>query len=225
MGLRDQRSVEALAARGRGPTGWRILAPRCVGLASALIAAAFAGGGRLTAAELKTFASPAWGIALRYPADLAPSETFTPNYFDRGAWRVSYAADVGAGARIVAFALPPLRASDAGGDSEATAELRIGASRDPDVVASCLAYGMNSGDNVETAARTLGGVTFTEVPDNGDGGMQQRISSDDLRAVHDGACYAVDLVQYVGGTSNRRLSYAPEQIDRLRRIIDSIEFR
>ena len=68
------------------------------------------------------------------------------------------------------------------------------ASRDPDVVASCLTYGMNSGDNVESATRTIGGVAFTEVPDNGDGGMQQRISSDDLRAVHEGACYAIDLV-------------------------------
>ena len=174
---------------------------------------------------LDTFTDKAFGVTVRFPADITPTDTFTPNYFDRGAWRVSYAADVGPGTKIVAFALPALHAMDAGGDSEARAELRIGASRDPDVVASCLGYGMNSGDNVETATRTIGGITFTEVPDNGDGGMQQRISTDDFRAVHEGVCYAIDFVQYVGGTSNKKPGYAPAQIERLRGILSAIAFQ
>ncbi len=174
------------------------------------------------AADLQIFTSAPLGLTLRYPADLAPRDTFTPNSFDRGAWRVSYAADVGPGMRIVAFALPSLHASDAGGDSEASAELRIGVSRDPDVVASCLTYGMNSGDNIASDTRTLGGVVFIEVPDNGDGGLQQRISSDDLRAVHDGACYAIDLVQFVGGTSNKRPAHTAAQLAELRGILATI---
>ena len=83
---------------------------------------------------------------------------------------------------------------------------------------------MNSGDNVESATRTIGGVVFNEVPDNGDGGLQQRISTDDLRAVHGGACYAIDLVQFVGGTSNKPPRYTPAQIEHLRGILAAITF-
>ena len=154
----------------------------------------------------KTFRSHEWGVTIRYPADLRIGTDFTPSYFDRGAWRISYAADTGPGTRIVAFALPTLKTSDAGGDSTAFAELRVGASRDPEVLRNCLTYGMNSGNNVETATRDIGGVRFTEVPDNGDAEMMKTFRTDDFRAVHAGACYAVDLVQFVGGTANKLAS-------------------
>ena len=190
----------------------------------AVCAAALIVASPLAAADLATFTAKPWGLTVRHPADLPANDVFRQNSFDRGAWRVSYAADIGPGTPIVAFALPDLHATDAGGDSDATAELRIGASRDPDVLAGCLTYGMNSGDNAQTAERDIGGVRFTEVPDNGDGGMSQHIATDDYRAVRDGTCWAIDLVHYVGGTSNKRPDYTPDQIGRLRAILDTIRF-
>lgn len=178
----------------------------------------------LGAPDLATFRSAPWGLTIRYPADLATSTVFKENYFDRGAWRVSWAADTGPGTRLVAFSLPDLAVHDAGGDSRATAELRIGASRDPDVVAGCLTYGMNSGNNAELRMRTVGGVTFTEVPDNSDGEMGKTFTTDDFRAVHRGTCFAIDLAVFVGGTSNRPPAVAPADLDRLKSILDTIHF-
>jgi hypothetical protein len=190
----------------------------------AVFAAAMMAASPLAAADLATFTAKPWGLTVRHPAELSASYMFRPNSFDRGAWRVSYAADTGPGTPIVAFALPELHASNAGGDSTATEELRIGASRDPDVLAGCLTYGMNSGDNAEIGTRDIGGVRFTEVPDNGDGGLSQHIATDDFRALRDGTCWAIDLVHYVGGTSNVRPDYTPEQIARLKAILDTIHF-
>ena len=79
----------------------------------------------LGVAGLETFVSKDWGVSVRYPADLVASAAFKANYFDRGAWRVSYAADTGPGTRILGLSLPDLKATDAGGESAATAELRI----------------------------------------------------------------------------------------------------
>lgn len=186
--------------------------------------AAFAAASLPAVAAETTFRAPDWGLSLLHPADLTVGTRFSSNYFDRGAWRVSYAADTGPGTRIVAISLPPLHANDAGGESTATAELRIGASRDPGVIKTCLTYGMNSGNNVEQRTRVIGGVMFTEVPDNGDTEMMKTIQTDDLRAVYDGACWAIDLVTFVGGTSNRRPAYAPEALAKLGGIPATIRF-
>ena len=168
------------------------------------------------------FRSKEWGLSVRYPAGLTASTTFKPNAFDRGAWRVSYAAGVGPGTPLVAIALPDLHAEDAGGTSVAMAELRIGASRDPAVLATCLTYGVHSGDDVEQTTRGISGIVFTEIPDNGDGHAGQRIASDDLRAVHDGTCWAIDLVRYRGGSSNKIPEHTHAQIDCLRHLLDEI---
>ncbi len=178
----------------------------------------------LGAAGLETFASTDWGVRVRYPADLVAATTFKTIYFDRGAWRVSYAADTGPGTRLLGLSLPDLKAGNAGGDSAATAELRVGASRDPDVVGTCLSYGTNSGNNAEVRQRTIGGVAFTEVPDNSDGETSRQIQTDDFRAVHHGACYAIDLVLFVEGIGDKLPAFAPTQVDRLRDVLNSIHF-
>lgn len=199
----------------RPPSALAVLSLAVLGLAVPPLGAA---------ADVATFKSPDWGVTIRYPADLPAGTAFKENYFDRGAWRVSYAADTGPGTRLLAVSLPDLKVSDAGGDSVATAELRVGASHDPDVVAECLTYGMNSGNNAETRQRTVGGIAFTEVPDNSDAEMMKTFTTDDLRAVRKGVCYAIDLVLFVGGTSNRLPDFPPAQIDRLRGVLDTIRF-
>ncbi len=94
---------------------------RVLGLMAAMVAAgagtaepSVAGDGVVTAKD-GVFTSEAWGLRARYPAGVIVSDSFRPNFFDRGAWRVSYAADVGIGTPIVAFALPDLHASGAAG--------------------------------------------------------------------------------------------------------------
>lgn len=185
--------------------------------------AAVAGTTPVPAAQ-KTFHSADWHLTIRYPADLVIARSFKKNYFTDGAWRMSYAAGSGPGEAIIAFSLPDRRSTDAGGDRSATLELTIGGSRDRSVVASCLTYGMNSGNNVEVDHRSIGGVVFTEVPDNSDGGSMQHIQSDDLRAVHDGACYAIDIVEFTGGTSAKPLGFSASDVDRLKSLLNGIIF-
>lgn len=193
-----------------------------VGGAIALLATAVLASA--SPAACATFRSAEWGVTIGYPANLAVESRFKSNFMDRGAWRVSYAADTGPGSSIIGFTLPDIEVADDGGSGKATAELRFGASRDADVVASCLTYGLNSGNNVESRSLTIGGVTFVEVPDNSDGEMSKMIRSDDLRAVHKGVCYAIDLVLYVEGTSNRRPEFSPVQMERLKDVLGHVAF-
>ena len=184
--------------------------------AAALAAATSAFGDDATA----TFVARGWGLVVRYPAALEVSPSFRASYLDAGSWRVSYAAGAGTGTPIVAFRLPDLT-SPAG---TASAELRIGASRDPDTLASCMTYGMNSGDNVEQRIRSIGGVRFTEVPDNGDAAMMQTIRTDDYRAVDHGICWAVDIVRYSLAAEGSPPDYTPAQLAALRGVLDGISF-
>ncbi len=184
--------------------------------AAALAAATSAIGDDATA----TFVARGWGLVVRYPAALEVSPSFRASYLDAGGWRVSYAAGAGTGTAIVALRLPDLT-SPAG---KANAELRIGASRDPDTLASCLTYGMNSGDNVEQRTRSIGGVRFTEVPDNGDAAMMQTIRTDDFRAVDHGICWAVDIVRYSLAAEGSPPDYTPAQLAALRGVLDGISF-
>ena len=194
-------------------------APVAFVAASLALAAPAAGAGNQA-----TFADAAWGLVVRYPAALAVSTRFRPNYLDSGAWRVSYAAGAGAGTPIAAFVLPDLTSDDPKNPGMATAELRIGASRDPDTLATCLSYGMNSGNNVEQRTRVIGGLTFNEVPDNSDAAMMQTIATDDLRAVDHGTCWAIDIVLYARATTDQRPEYPPAQIALLGSVLDGISF-
>jgi len=170
------------------------------------------------------FTAEDWGLVVRYPSGLRVSTRFRKSYLDFGAWRVSYAAGPGEGTPIVSFALPDLHVKDAGGAGEASAELRIGASRDPTALATCRTYGMNSGNNVEERTRVIGGLTFTEVPDNSDASMMTQIRSDDFRALDGGTCWAIDIIRITAGTSESPPDYPPAQLALLERVLDGISF-
>lgn len=191
---------------------------------SGLALAAMAAPAGADEAATLVFQAPAWGLSVRYPADLTVLRRFKTNYFDRGDWRMSYAAGAGDGEPIVAFALPDKRVEDAGGAGDATIELTIGASRDPATVRGCTTYGMNSGDNVILAHRRIGDTMFSEVPDNDDGGARQRVRSDDFRAVRNNTCWAIDVRLYTGGTSNATPVFTSAEIAHVDTVLDGISF-
>lgn len=130
------------------------------------------------------FTSRSYGIAIAYPADFSASRSFPRNYLSNGAWEV-YAGPQSRGRPIVALVL-------AGSNSVTDAELRIGASRDPQAVQRCTRppAALRPGS---LGHAKLDGVDFTTF-EASDAAMSHYLLAHSYRAVHDGTCYAIDLI-------------------------------
>lgn len=135
---------------------------------------------------MHTFTSRSYGIAITYPADFVASTTFPRNYLSNGAWEV-YAGPHSKGRPIVALVL-------AGSNSVTDAELRIGASRDPQAVRDCTRPPAAVRPGSVGPVR-LDGVRFTRFEAD-DAAMSHYLLTRGYRAVHDGACYAIDLIVF-----------------------------
>ena len=157
------------------------------GIALAATPAAFAQGPNM-------WASPDGRVRLHHPAGVAPTTDDRPiGSLMSGGWRMIWdGKPVGRGRMLVRFAMkvaprPPLRT--------ATEVLQIGASSDPEVIASCRTHGLTGGSAMRQPDRTIHGVRYA-VWRNGDAGMSQRISATDLRALVGGTCYAIARFAY-----------------------------
>lgn len=138
------------------------------------------------------FVSKDGNVKLQRPAHIAPSSDFSGRTLLQRGWRVIWdGSAVGEGQGIVRLTLPA-RAADGSAVSET---LQIGASRDPDVVASCLTYGLVSGSGMRLPTTTIGNHDWTTYSSS-DAGMSQSVKAVNYRLVHDGQCYAMDRISY-----------------------------
>jgi len=84
-----------------------------------------------------------------------------------------------------------------GSDRVTAGELRIGRSAEAMQITSCLEPPAEATGPAASATVDIGGVPFTHFT-AGDAAMSHYVSAESYRAVHSGACYAIDLV--VAGT-------------------------
>ncbi|MDW5377157.1 hypothetical protein R6258_09550 [Halomonas sp. HP20-15] len=164
----------------------------------------------------RTFTPADYALALSYDASLRQADDSSAGYFDNGSWRIAGGAP---GERLITLSL-------ADSNEITTGLWRLGASRNPKAVESCL----TSPANAQTMPSTISidgqpfhGFTL------GDAGMSHFQRIEGYRAVVDGTCYAIDLI--VQGTRGevydppREAPYSQgEAIDRLRAITDGVAF-
>lgn len=132
-------------------------------------------------------------VRLSYPIGMTPGHDFAGRSLMSGGWRSTWdGTPPGPGAGGVSFALS---AHPGDGVGQVTEMLRIGVSRDHDVVAHCGTAGLQGPNTRRLANRMLGGHRWTRWR-NGDAGMSQQVSATDWRTVVDGTCYAIDRVSY-----------------------------
>jgi hypothetical protein len=142
-------------------------------------------------APMQPWTSPDGQVSLLRPAAAQPttSDEAISTLMSPG-WRLTWGeGNPTPGRMIVRLTLDV--ASKGPGKNTAAEVFQVGVSRDPAVVKSCLRYGLDSGNGERKPDRVINGVHYG-VWENGDSSMGSGISGIDLRAVVDGACYAVE---------------------------------
>ncbi|HJP99247.1 MAG TPA: hypothetical protein VJ862_11840 [Rhodanobacteraceae bacterium] len=130
------------------------------------------------------FTSQRWGFSIDHPADWQVRRGFRGGYLATGAWK-TYAAPGSHGTPVVALEAP-------GSDHITAAEIRIGASRSPPELARCMKppNAVRAGSIGDVR---INGIHFTRF-DAGNAAMSHYLDVRSYRSVHEGACYAVDLL-------------------------------
>lgn len=140
-------------------------------------------------APMQPWTSPDGRVSLLRPAAAPPSTSGEViSTLMLPGWRLVWGNHATPGHLIVRLSLKVLPKSRPG---TATEVFQIGSSAAPGAVKSCLRYGLDSGSGERQSDRVINGVRYG-VWSNGDAGMSQSIGGIDLRAVVDGACYAVE---------------------------------
>lgn len=139
-----------------------------------------------SAGRTPRFASTRWGFSIDDPAGWQVRRGFHGGYLASDTWK-TYAAPDSQGTAVVALTVP-------GSNHVTAAEIRIGASRSPEEVARCTkpSSAVRSGS---VAQVTIHGTRFTRF-DSGDAAMSHYLNVRSYRTVHDGTCYAIDLVVF-----------------------------
>jgi uncharacterized lipoprotein NlpE involved in copper resistance len=135
----------------------------------------------------KTFTSARYGVRIDYPADLELRRNFKRSYLANGNWKTYAGPDTPPGKAIFDLIMPDSNDVTAG-------ELRLGASRDPAAIHNCarLPSAARPGSKGQT---TISGVNFTTYT-AGDAAMSHYLMTRSFRAVHHGACYAMDVLVF-----------------------------
>ncbi|HET6631730.1 MAG TPA: hypothetical protein VFG73_03375 [Rhodanobacteraceae bacterium] len=166
-------------ANAAGPTG----------SGSAAIAGSDSAAGiSATAADMQRYRSDRYGFRIDYPADWTAQRDFDHGYLANGAWK-TYAPAGSVGTPVLALVMPH-------SNDVTAAELRIGVSSDADAVQHCSEPSGAVRGAVGHA--TLAGTRFTRF-EAADAAMSHYLTVHSYRAVHDGRCYAIDLL--VTGTN------------------------
>lgn len=133
------------------------------------------------------FAEPAPGIAVRAVPGTHVEHDFKRGYLTLDAWKL-YPAAGSIGTPLVAVVMD-------GSNDVTSAEMRIGRSDTAADIAACLVAPDEATGPSDTAE--IGGVRFTHFTAS-DAAMSHYVSAESYRAVHNGACYAIDLI--IAGT-------------------------
>ena len=127
-----------------------------------------------------------WNFRIDVASDWKIEHDFAHGYLANGAWK-TYAAPDPHGVPVVALIVP-------GSNQITSAEIRIGASRDANEVARCTA----PPDSVRAGSlhsERIDGAEFTTF-EASDAAMSHYLDVRSFRSVHDGTCYAIDLLVY-----------------------------
>lgn len=141
------------------------------------------------AAAAPAYAEGAGGIAVRPVRGVRVVQDFQRDYLASPTWKL-FAPPGSVGTPLVALVLD-------GSDGVTAGELRIGRSDDATAVKACLETPAEATAPAARATVDIGGVPFTHAT-VGDAAMSHYVNAESYRAVHNGACYAIDLV--VAGT-------------------------
>lgn len=136
------------------------------------------------------FTDGEYGFTLHYPQELATDYTFTSFYHLPAAWRVNTLPEA-TGTPVLSI-IGYRTASDHTYPRYFDAEVRIGASRDPKEVARCETPAVEQSER-ELPDTILGGTTFKTFSFES-AGMMQYLKGVSYRAVHDGACLAIEKI-------------------------------
>lgn len=147
-----------------------------------------------------------YGFALMYPETARVEEIFSPQYRAGSAWRVNALADA-TGTPVLAI-IAYSTESDNSYPRHFVAQVRVGASSDPDEVAGCLAPTPNRGETA-LADKTINGTTWKTFS-FGDAGMMQYVSGVSYRVLHEGSCIALEKIR--SGSSYQDDPESPEDI-------------
>jgi len=139
------------------------------------------------AAGADAYAEPGRGIAVRRVPGTHVVRDFKRSYLALDAWKL-YPAAGSVGTPLVAVVLD-------GSNAVTSAEMRVGRSDAAADVQDCQVPPDEAMGPVDTVE--VGGVPFAHVT-LGDAAMSHYLSADSYRAVHGGACYAIDLI--IAGT-------------------------
>ena len=134
----------------------------------------------------RTFKSDAWGFHIDVPAGWTLRRDFRSNYLANAAWK-TFAAPDSQGEPVLSLTMP-------GSNQITDAEIRVGASRAPAEVQRCTtpSSALVAGS---IATQRIGGVAFATFEAR-DAAMSHHLVVHAFRVVHDGACYAIDLLVF-----------------------------
>ncbi|HET7371611.1 MAG TPA: copper resistance protein NlpE [Gammaproteobacteria bacterium] len=135
----------------------------------------------------KTFTSDRYGIRLTYPADLVLHRSFKSSYLAANGWKTYVGPDAPPGRPMVALVMP-------GSNKITDGELRIGVSRDPAAVATCMRLPNAARPGTQTQV-TIDGVPFTSFK-AADAAMSHYLTVRSFRGMHRGTCYAFDVLVF-----------------------------
>lgn len=138
-----------------------------------------------TNAALSTYTNTTYGFSISYPNAFIATSTFASSYLLPTAWNI-YAND-GTGEQVVAIEYPD-------SNNILSSELRIGVSNDPAQVKACDVFNVDQ-SGITTSTHAIGGEEFY-VGTASDAAMSHFSYTKSYRIVHDGTCYALDLVSF-----------------------------
>lgn len=157
-----------------------------------LTAAVLLAANTAVALPTRNFASTDGTVRLAYAATLKPGHDFSGRSLMTTGWRLMWnGGDPGPGQGIVRF--EQLARPKPGTPGSVTEMIQLGMSRAAPAVARCTSYGLGGGKRLPD--RLIGGRRWAAY-DHSDAGMSQSIHAIDLRAVANGACYAVSRITY-----------------------------
>ncbi len=145
---------------------------------------------------LKTYVNNDYGFELKYPSDYEATSTFGQYYHLQNLWRAE-ASPASNGKPIVSI---PVFQIDQGGVATGKsyplyfdAELRIGASSDPQDILNC--YKPDPGyTSQKITDTTINGIVFKKF-DFQNAGMMQYVQGESYRVIHNGMCFAVEQIK------------------------------
>ena len=172
-----------------------------LGLLLALVAVFATGAAAARAtARMQPWRSPDGRVRLSRPAGAIVERAAAPiNTLMRPGWRLFWGEGAAPpGSVIVRLTL---RVHPEAPGKTASELLQVGVSSDPRARAGCLHDDLNGGSGERLPDRVINGVRY-RAWHNADEGMSQSIDAIDLRAVVDGACYAVERFSVGEGASD-----------------------